>query len=99
MKEVTPLSVLLQIKRHCQVTLPVSIREKLGLGEGDFVEAEIDKGRILLKPKKMIDAEQSWFWTKKRQRREKEAEKAIRRGELVGPFKNINEALKALKGK
>ena len=91
--------VLVQIKKHCQITLPVSIRKRLGLDEGDYVEAEVENGRILLKPKKMIDAEQSWFWTKKWQKREKEAEKAIKNGELTGPFDNIDDALEALKGK
>src|SRR6059036_3474899 len=40
-----------------------SIREAAHLAEGDPVEFEIISEGILLRPKKVIDSTQAWFWT------------------------------------
>ena len=86
------VEMVLQIRRNYQVTLPSSIRKGLGVDVGDILEAEVRDGRIILSPKKVIDAEQAFFWNKKWQDGEKEAEKDIRDGK-VRKFKNISELL------
>lgn len=46
---------LLQIRRNFQITLPVKLRQILGLNEGDLVEAELlDNQAIVLKPKETV---------------------------------------------
>lgn len=45
----------------------------------------------------LIDAEQAYWWHEEWQKGEREAEESIAKGELAGPFDNINDALKALK--
>lgn len=46
---------LLQIRRNYQITLPVKLRQILGLNIGDLVEAElIDNQAIILKPKETV---------------------------------------------
>jgi AbrB family looped-hinge helix DNA binding protein len=79
------------------VSIPKKIREKLGISEGDFMECEITDGNVVLKPKKLINRNQAWFFSKEWQEKEKEADEAIRKGEVVGPFENIEDALEALK--
>ena len=41
---------------------------------------------FVLTPKKLVDKDQEWFWTKEWQERENEADKAIAKGEVTGPF-------------
>jgi len=56
------------------LTLPEEIRAAAHLEEGDLLEAEITDEGILLRPQKVIDATQAWFWTPEWQRKEHEAE-------------------------
>ena len=57
-----------------QITVPAEIREAAHLEEGDPVEFELVREGILLRPKKVIDSSQAWFWTPSWQRGEAEAE-------------------------
>lgn len=84
--------MVLQIRRNFQVTLPSSIRKGLGVGVGDVLEAQVKDGKIILSPKKVIDADQAYFWSKDWQEGEKEAERDIKAGR-VKKFKNIGELL------
>ena len=45
-----------------QLTLPEEIRSAARLEEGDLLDAEITADGILLRPRKLIDATQAWFW-------------------------------------
>lgn len=40
-----------------QVVIPKDICEELGLQEGDFVEVKKSKGAVIIKPKKLVDPE------------------------------------------
>jgi AbrB family looped-hinge helix DNA binding protein len=82
-----------------QITIPKDVFEELDLEVGDFLEVGIEDSTIVLVPKKLIPKDQAWFWTKEWQKREREADEAILKGDLVGPFSNIKDALKALKKK
>jgi len=55
-----PVSI---IRSKGQLTIPQEIREAARLEEGDLVEVEMTREGILLRPKKVIDATQAWFWT------------------------------------
>jgi AbrB family looped-hinge helix DNA binding protein len=56
-----------------QITIPSEIRKAAHLEEGDPVEVEIVEGGILLRPLKVIDATQAWFWQPEWQAGEREA--------------------------
>jgi len=56
-----------------QITIPAEIRKAARLEEGDPVEVEIVEGGILLRPCKLIDATQAWFWQPAWQAGEREA--------------------------
>jgi AbrB family looped-hinge helix DNA binding protein len=57
-----------------QLTLPEEIRAAAHLEEGDLLDAEITAEGILLRPQKVIDATQAWFWTREWQEGEREAD-------------------------
>ena len=82
-----------------QVTISKGIFEALDLKVGDFLDARLEDGTIVLVPQKLIPKDQAWFWTEDWQKGEREADEAILKGDLVGPFSNIKDALKALKKK
>lgn len=45
----------------------------------------------------LIDKDQEWFSTTIWQKKERDADEAIRKGEVIGPFENDEEAIRALK--
>jgi AbrB family looped-hinge helix DNA binding protein len=64
---------LARIRGKGQVTLPDDIRRAARLAEGDYLEVSVEQGSIVMRPKKLIDADQAWFWTEEWQRGEREA--------------------------
>ena len=64
---------------------------------GDFLNAEVKDNVIVLVPQKLVPKDQSWFWTKEWQEKEAMADKAIAKGETIGPFSKASDAVKALK--
>lgn len=68
-----------------QLTLPEEIRTAARLEEGDLLDAEITADGILLRPQKLIDATQAWFWEPTWQAGEREAD-ADRRADRVESF-------------
>ncbi|MDD2251927.1 MAG: AbrB/MazE/SpoVT family DNA-binding domain-containing protein [Dehalococcoidales bacterium] len=73
---------LIQIRKKAQLTLPLSIRKELGIEDGDYMDVQVRNGEVVLKLKKLIDKEQTWFWTKRWQQGEKEAEEDILSGRI-----------------
>lgn len=63
-----------------QLTLPEEIRRAAHLEEGDLLEAEVTAEGILLRPQKVIDAAQAWFWTPEWQSGEREADADLAAG-------------------
>jgi len=80
-----------------QITIPKEVFEKLHLEVGDILGVDLTGEGLLLVPKKLISKDQDWFWTKEWQKKEKEADDAIERGELSGPFKNARDLIRHLR--
>jgi antitoxin MazE len=80
-----------------QITIPKEAFEELHLEVGDFLEANVTGEGLLLIPKKLISKDQAWFWTKEWQEKEKEADEAIEKGELSGPFENTDKLIRHLR--
>ena len=76
------MSVYSKITRHGQITLPASVRKRLGVDEGDIIEIEVIDERAVLVPKKLVDKSQAYFWTKEWQEGEIEAEQDIKSGRI-----------------
>ena len=86
------------VRAKGQVTIPAAVREAARLEEGDPVEVEIVDGGILLRPMKVIDASQAWFWTPEWQEKEREADEDIAAGR-VERFESDEEFLAALEAR
>ena len=81
-----------------QLTIPVEIREATRLEEGDPVEVEIVPEGILLRPMKVIDATQTWFWTPEWQAGERQADAELAAG-LGERFESDEDFLEALRSR
>ena len=84
-----------KVTRHGQITLPASVRKELGVEEGDLVEIEIVDEKAVLIPKKLVDKNQIYFWTKEWQEAEREASEDIEAGR-VKTFDSAEELIKDL---
>ncbi|MGI8998365.1 MAG: AbrB/MazE/SpoVT family DNA-binding domain-containing protein [Candidatus Limnocylindria bacterium] len=71
---------LTKVRPKGQITLPDSVRKAARLSEGDYLEISVESGAIVMRPKKLIDADQAWFWTEAWQRGEHEASEDIAHG-------------------
>jgi AbrB family looped-hinge helix DNA binding protein len=89
------MSTYSKLTRNGQITLPASVRKELGVEEGDLVEIEVVDERAVLIPKKLIDKNQAYFWTKDWQEAEKRANEDIRMGR-VKVFDSVEELIKDL---
>jgi len=87
----------MKISPQGQIRLPKKILASLQVASGDYVEVDVSEGQILLKPRKLIDPSQGWYWTKEWQKKEAEAEADIEKGQLSPKFKAAKDGLKWLK--
>ena len=71
--------------------------QTLDIEKGDYVEVDIDQGQIILKPRKLIDPSQGWYWTKEWQKMEAEVDEDIEKNRLSPEFRTTEEGLKWLK--
>ncbi len=81
-----------------QLTLPEEIRAAARLEEGDLLEAEMTPEGILLRPQKVIDATQAWFWTPQWQQGERSADADLAAGREE-TFNSGEEFLHALRAR
>lgn len=75
--------------------MPEEIRRAARLEEGDLLDAEITPDGILLRPRKVVDATQAWFWSPAWQEGEREADEDLTAGR-VERFGSGEELLAAL---
>ena len=65
---------IVQMKRRSTITIGKEIRKTLHLAdEGDVFEMIVEDGRIILEPKKLVPADQAWYWTEDWQAAERDA--------------------------
>ena len=76
---------LVKVKEKYQVTLPASVRQRVGVAVGDFLEAEVQGKKITLTPKRVIDRELAL------------AIEEFKRGRFIGPFRTAKAAIRALR--
>ena len=80
-----------------QVRIPKEIMEKLNVSTGDYLDFSFEEGNINVKPKKLIDADQAFFWEKEWQDAERNAEKDIKEGNLSRVFTIAEEGISYLR--
>jgi antitoxin MazE len=82
-----------------QITIPQEIFEQLRLQPGDFLEVQVRDEVLHLIPQKLIPRDQAWFWSQEWQEREREADEAIAKGELAGPFESVDDLIRHLRSR
>jgi len=65
---------LVKLHKKGQITLPIVLRRQAHIDDGDVLEAKLDRGRITLTPKSVVD------------RHIAASEKDYRAGRSYGPF-------------
>ncbi len=87
---------LAKISEKFRMTIPPEAREKLHIDIGDIVEIHVKADEIILRPKKLIDSSQAWFWSKEWQQKEKESQEDYASGRYKSA-KNVKEFLTKLR--
>ena len=91
------MSTVMKISPQGQIRIPKKVMQTLNIEKGDYVEVEIDQGQIILKPRKLIDPSQGWYWTKEWQKMEAEVDEEIVNNRLSPEFRTAEEGLEWLK--
>ncbi len=79
-----------RIGQRRQVVIPKVIFEALQLQEGDFMEITTEAGRVFMKPKKLVDADD--VLTKEEERKVRKGEAQLKRGESK-PWRAVKHGL------
>ena len=87
---------VLQLRENGQITLPTSIRRKTNLKAGDLLDVKVDDdGTIRLTPQMAIDRSQAYFWSKRWQTGELQAEEDIDAGRVKN-FADVDDLINDL---
>jgi AbrB family looped-hinge helix DNA binding protein len=89
-----------KIGQRRQVVIPKEIFDALGLRTGDFVEVQRVKGTVVIKPKKIVDADE--VLTPEQQAmidaRLAEGLQDLQEGRVYGPFESVDAMIHSLHG-
>lgn len=88
--------MIAQVRQNYQITLPAELRKRLGLKIGDIMEIVVKGYKLILTPKRAMDLEESWFWTKGWQEAEREVEGHLKAGR-VKRARSAEELIRKLK--
>ena len=88
---------LVTLRTNGQITLPAELRERVGVRTGDVFLADVEDDALVLRPKRLIDPADAWFWTPEWQKAEREVDADIRAGR-VKTFNNVEDLIADLDG-
>ena len=75
---------IVTVKNKFQVVIPAKVRDEIGIEVGDLLEAKVEKGKVTLTPKSVVD------------RQIAESLKDYKQGRFYGPFDTHEEFLASL---
>jgi len=75
---------IVTVKSKFQIVIPQHVREQVHIEIGDFLEADVEDGKITFTPKSLVDA----IWRK--------GCKDARKGRTHGPYSSADDAIAAL---
>ena len=87
---------IVRVQKNKNITLPTWLMKRFRMGAGDFVRLEESEEGVLMKPARLIDPSQAYFWTPEWQAGEREAEEDIRKGR-VKRFHTVKALIKDLR--
>ena len=77
------MAALVKVTPNGQITIPVAVRQKLEIQQGDHVEVSVVDDTVVLTPKQLVDKSQAYFSTEEWQAAEREADEDMRGFYLV----------------
>jgi AbrB family looped-hinge helix DNA binding protein len=83
---------IVTVKNKFQVVIPRSVRNQIGVSVGDLLDARAERGRIVLKPKVVVDRDE--YTPAQRRRIDAQLAKSLaehKEGKSFGPFKTHQE--------
>ncbi len=90
------MATIMKISPQGQIRIPKKIMTMLGIEKGDYVEVDVEERNIVLRPRKLIDPAQGWYWTKEWQEMEALADEDIEKDQLSPEFNTAEQGLKWL---
>jgi AbrB family looped-hinge helix DNA binding protein len=78
---------LVAVKSKFQIVIPQRIREQMGVGVGDVLEARMERGKITYTPKRPIDHDLA------------QGLDDLKHGRTHGPYASAEEAIVALESR
>lgn len=75
-----------------QVVIPKKIHDELGLTPGDYLEVELEQGRVVMTPKALVEKK----FKAELENRLGESREDYRAGRSYGPFNTAKEAIRSL---
>ena len=87
---------LITLRANGQLTLPADVRAQAHADAGDVFIAEVSDDAIVLRPKKLVDASQAYFWSDEWQAGEREADADRKKGRVKG-FRTVEELVADLR--
>ena len=78
-----------------QITIPKELAKGLNLKAGDYLNFEIEDGKLIIIPVALIPKDQQWYWTDEWQEGEREADEDIK-ASRVKTFDNVDDLIKEL---
>ena len=88
---------IMKISSQGQIRIPKTIMITLGIEKGDYIEVDMEERQIVLKPRKLIDPSQGWYWTKEWQKVEADVDEEIEKDQFSAKFESAEEGLRWLK--
>ena len=86
------IQALTRLSTNYQVVVPKAARDAVGLKSGDLLEARVERGGVMLRPKVLTD--RPTLAQLKKDIAESKA--AVKAGRVLGPFKSAGAAMKAV---
>ena len=86
---------LIKVSRNGELILPTAIRRALDVRAGDYVQLKLVGHSVVVTPKKVLDKDQSYYWSEEWQAAERAADADIAAGRIK-TFDDVDELIKEL---
>ncbi len=80
------MSTVVKLQRKGQVTIPTRLRARVGLVDGDLLEAKVERQKIVLTPRPVVDREYTPAQRRIIDARLAESLEQAKKGKTYGPF-------------
>ena len=90
------MNTIMKISPQGQIRIPKKILQTLKIMPGDYIEIDVENGQAVLKPRKLIDPRQGWYWSNEWQAIEAEADEAIQNNQTSPTFHSAEEGIEWL---